>query len=149
MADSPVAERVLVLAPIGRDGPATLDLLGRASITGVICGSFGQLLEELLQGAEAAFVAEEGLFGQDLDALGRWVATQPPWSDLPFVVLTSRHDQPRVNVWRQELVRILGNVSLLERPVQPITLVSVMQAALRARARQRQVRSLLAARDEA
>ncbi|RYZ70269.1 MAG: response regulator, partial [Lysobacteraceae bacterium] len=40
-------------------------------------------------------------------------------------------------------------VSLLERPVQPITLVSVMQAALRARARQRQVRSLLAARDEA
>ena len=55
---------------------------------------------------------------------------------------------PHVTHWRQALVPMLGNVSLLERPVQPITLVSVMQAALRARVRQGQVRTLLAAREE-
>ena len=65
------------------------------------------------------------------------------------MILTSRHDEPRVTAWRQQLVSTLGNVALLERPVQPLTLVSVVQAALRARARQMQVRSLLSAREQA
>jgi signal transduction histidine kinase/ActR/RegA family two-component response regulator len=141
--------RVLVFTPIGRDGPATADLLQRAGVAAEICTSYEQLLNELKTGPDAAFVAEEGLFGKDLDGLGQWVDSQPAWSDLPFVVLTSRHDQTRVTQWRQTLVEMLGNVSLLERPVQPLTLISVMQAALRARDRQRQVRSLLVARDQA
>jgi signal transduction histidine kinase/CheY-like chemotaxis protein len=148
-ADPVTGQRVLVLAPIGRDGLATADLLGRAGVIATVCATYRQLLAELEAGADAAFVAEEGLFGQDLGSLGQWVAAQPAWSDLPFVVLTSRHDQTRVTEWRHALVKTLRNVSLLERPVQPLTLISVMQAALRARVRQRQVRSLLAARDQA
>jgi signal transduction histidine kinase/CheY-like chemotaxis protein len=147
--DTPSRPRVLVFTPIGRDGPATADLLQRADVTAEICTTYEQLLGELKTGPDAAFVAEEGLFGKDLSTLGLWVNSQPAWSDLPFVVLTSRHDQARVTQWRQTLVEMLGNVSLLERPVQPLTLISVMQAALRARDRQRQVRSLLGARDRA
>jgi len=142
-------QRVLVFAPIGRDAPATIDLLARAEISATRCRDYAQLLEEMETGIDAAFVAEEALFGQDLDLLAQWVTRQPAWSDLPFVVLTSRHDEPRVTRWRQELVRGLRNVALLERPVQPITLISVMQAALRARLRQHEVRSLLAAREQA
>ena len=140
---------VLVLAPVGRDGPASAELLERAGITTHICADFSELCRALFAGATAVFVAEEALFGKDLTQLTQWVSRQPAWSDLPFVLLTSRHDQPRVMAWRQNIVDILGNVSLLERPVQPITLSSTIQAAVRARRRQYEVKALLEAREEA
>jgi signal transduction histidine kinase/ActR/RegA family two-component response regulator len=77
------------------------------------------------------------------------VRGQPPWSDLPIVVLTSHHEDRRVATWRRQLVATLGNVALLERPVQPITLTSALQAAVRARRRQYQVQSLLEAGERA
>jgi signal transduction histidine kinase/CheY-like chemotaxis protein len=144
-----VAERVLVLAPIGRDGPASADLLERAGVATHVCSEFAELCRELLVGATAVFVAEEALFGKDLSQLTHWVSDQPAWSDLPFVLLTSRHDQPRVTAWRQNIVEVLGNVSLLERPVQPITLSSTIRAAVRARKRQYEVKALLEAREKA
>ncbi|MET0808252.1 MAG: ATP-binding protein [Pseudoxanthomonas sp.] len=149
MTEPSAARRVLVFAPIGRDAPATAELLRRSGIGADVCLGFDDMLSELRAGADAAFVAEEALFGKALDPLAEWIAQQEPWSDLPFVILTSRHDEPRVTAWRQQLVGTLGNVALLERPVQPLTLVSVVQAALRARDRQMQVRSLLGARDQA
>jgi signal transduction histidine kinase/ActR/RegA family two-component response regulator len=145
----PNAGRVLVYAPIGRDGATTVDLLGRSGLAAATCPDLETLVREIGRGVGVVFVAEEGLFGRDLAPLARWVAGQPTWSDLPFVVLTSRQDQPVVAAWRQRLVASLGNVSLLERPVQPITLSSTVQAAARARARQYEVRDLLEARERA
>ncbi|MCW5734895.1 MAG: response regulator [Enhydrobacter sp.] len=139
--------RVLVLTPIGRDGVASAELLSRAGLPAHLCSSFTDLTEELAHGAAAVFVAEEALFGQDLGPLEQWLASQPPWSDLPFILLTSHRQDPRVAAWRQKLVGRLGNAALLERPVQPITLTSTVQAAVRARHRQYEVRSLLAARE--
>jgi signal transduction histidine kinase/CheY-like chemotaxis protein len=144
-----VLERVLVLAPIGRDGPASAELLQRAGVPTHVCADFSELCLELSIGAASVFVAEEALFGKDLSHLMEWVAHQPAWSDLPFVLLTSRHDQPRVMAWRQKIVDMLSNVSLLERPVQPITLSSTIHAAVRARKRQYEVKALLEARDKA
>jgi signal transduction histidine kinase/CheY-like chemotaxis protein len=141
--------RVLILAPIGRDGPASSELLQRAGIATLVCADYAQLLHELDKGAATVFVAEEGLFGQDLPRLGDWVKSQPPWSDLPFVLLTSRRERPRVAAWRQNTVEILRNVSLLERPVQPITLTSMIRATLRARHRQYEIRALIEAREKA
>lgn len=96
-------------------------------------------------GAAAVFIAEEALFGKDLSDLKAWVEQQPPWSDLPFIVLTSRQEQPAVAAWRQGLVAALRNVTLVERPMQVITLTSTVQAAVRARQRQYEVRTLLEA----
>ena len=140
---------VLVFAPIGRDGPATVDLLERAGIAAAVCLDFDALIAALDSDPSAVFVAEEGLFGKPIQQLTEWAARQQAWSDLPFVLLTSRHDEPRVAAWREALVSQLGNTSLLERPVQPITLVSVVRAAQRARERQLQIRSLLEAREQA
>ncbi|MFX8554472.1 hypothetical protein ABTM01_20370, partial [Acinetobacter baumannii] len=50
--------------------------------------------------------------------------------------------------WRRNVIEMLRNVSLLERPVQPITLTSTIQSAMRARRRQYEIRALLAAREE-
>lgn len=139
---------VLILAPTGRDAGAASDLLRRAGIGSRVCSDFAAFTASLDE-ADTAFVAEEGLIGQRLDLLAEWVRRQPPWSDLPFVMLTSRREHPRVAAWRQQQVERLGNVALLERPVQPITLVSVLQSALRARRRQHEVRALLEAREAA
>jgi signal transduction histidine kinase/CheY-like chemotaxis protein len=59
------------------------------------------------------------------------------------VILTSQQEQRQVSLWRIKLVSDLRNVSLIERPVQTITLTSTVRAALRARARQYEVRDLL------
>ena len=141
--------RVLIFAPIGRDGAASADLLRRAGVDAAICPDLADLVRSIEDGAAAVFLAEEGLFGKDTGALTDWVDRQPAWSDLPFIVLTSHQDQPAVVGWRRKLVTALRNVSLLERPVQPITLSSAVQAALRARARQYEVRALIAARERA
>ena len=140
---------VLIFAPTGRDAATTSGLLQRVGISTRICPDFDTLLAEIDHDAGVAFVAEEGLFGQALDKLVARIQGQPAWSDIPFVMLTSRHDNFRVAAWRKTQTERLGNVSLIERPVQPITLVSVMQAALRARKRQFEIRTLLLAREAA
>jgi signal transduction histidine kinase/CheY-like chemotaxis protein len=142
------AQPVLILAPTGRDAAAAAGLLGRAGVATRVCRDVADLVDHL-PGAAAVFVAEEGLIGQPLEALVDWIDRQPPWSDLPFVMLTSQRDHGKVATWRQRQVQRLGNVALLERPVQAITLASVVQAALRARRRQLEIRVLLEAREAA
>src|SRR6185312_5233116 len=133
--------RVLILMPTGRDGPASAELLRAAGMVPHLCAKLPELVCALTADAAAAVIAEEALFGYDLGALVNWVERQPAWSDLPFILLTSRHEEPRVAAWRHGLVTNLRNVSLLERPVQTITLASAVQAAVRARLRQYEVRS--------
>lgn len=140
---------IVVYAPIGRDGPATAELLRRSGMDAVVCHGVDEVLRRAETDAEAVFIAEEGLFGHDLKALSDWVDRQPTWSDFPFVVLTSKHQQPAVAAWRRRMVAALRNVSLLERPVQSITLTSALQAAVRGRLRQYEVRALIEAREHA
>ena len=52
-------------------------------------------------------------------------------------------------VGQEAVVETLRNVSLLERPVQPITLTSAVQSACRARSRQYEVQALLSAQERA
>ena len=144
--DSPL---VVVFAPIGRDGPAAADVLRRSGMQAEVCHSLAEVLQRAEHDADAVFIAEEALFGQDLQDLGNWVDQQPAWSDFPFVVLTSKHRQPAVSAWRQRMVATLRNVSLLERPVQSITLSSALLAAVRGRLRQYEVRALIEAREQA
>ena len=141
--------RIVILAPIGRDASASADLLRNAGLMAHVADDLAGLLAGLTSGAGGAFVAEEGLFNEDLTALQDWIAQQPPWSDFPFVVLTSHLDHPRINIWRQTLAIKLQNVSMLERPLQAITLTSAIRVALRARRRQYEVKALIEAQEQA
>jgi signal transduction histidine kinase len=138
---------VLVFAPIGRDGPASVELLRSSNLVAINCRGLPELVNEMSAGVGAVLLAEEGLFGKDTQPLAHWIERQPPWSDLPFVILTSHREQPAVVAWRRSIVDTLRNVSLLERPVQPITLTSAIQSAMRARRRQYEIRTLLQARE--
>lgn len=141
--------RVLIFAPIGRDAAASAELLRSSRLTAIICADVEELVREMDAGAGVVFLAEEGLFSKDTSPVSQWVERQPAWSDLPFIVLTSHQEQPAVVAWRRDLVNALRNVSLLERPIQPITLTSAVQSALRARRRQYEIRALIKAREQA
>lgn len=141
--------RVLILMPTGRDGPAAAEFLQKVGLATTICSTLEQLVAEIQGGAAVVLLAEEALFGKDPDRLVHWARQQSKWSDLPFVILTSRQDQAAIGKWRNKLVAELHNVSLLERPVQTITLTSTIRAAVRARLRQYEVRALLQAQADA
>jgi len=149
MEHESLAFRVLILAPIGRDASASADLLRKVGLTAHVVEDLPGLLASLKSGAGAAFVAEEALFNADLGPIRDWIARQPGWSDFPFVVLTSRLDHPRTKLWRQKLADKLQNVSMIERPLQAISLTSAIQVALRARHRQYEVKALMEAQKAA
>src|SRR5271165_1530121 len=139
-------ERILILAPIGRDAATIGDVLRRAGLQGVVCPDLPALLDSLRAGAGAAMVAEEALFGRGSTSLVEWVEAQPPWSDLPFIVLTSKQARPEVPVWRKSLLAKLRNASLLERPLDALGLSSAAESAVRSRRRQYEVQAYLSER---
>jgi len=141
--DGPDSERILVLAPIGRDGPAAAALLRESGLAAEACASLTELRHGLELGSGSALIAEEAFYQDRLDVLVDWVAAHPAWSDYPFIVLTSGRDTSPVHARRVRLLEALRNVSLLERPVEAVMLVSAVQAALRARRRQYETRDLL------
>ncbi|HVI34277.1 response regulator [Phenylobacterium sp.] len=141
--------RVLVLAPLGRDAAIARAILGEAGLTATVCDGLAGLVAELDHGVGAALVVEEALQGADFPALGHWIESQPPWSDLPIVVLAPRGGGLERNPAARRLSGALGNVTFLERPFHPTTLVSVVETALRGRRRQYEARDRLQAIREA
>jgi signal transduction histidine kinase len=138
----PAAERTLILARQGRDAAVARGILTEASIDCKICPDFGAMLGCIEEGADVAIVTEESMYDADRGSLLDWVANQPPWSDFPFIVLTRHGGGIERNPAAAELMKILGNVSFLERPFHPTTLVSVVQTGLRGRRRQYEFRRL-------
>src|SRR5687767_5483462 len=136
--------RVLVLAPIGRDASVACEVLEEAGLMAEACPDGRAVARAAAEAVGALVLTEEVTSTDDLDALERFIARQPPWSDLPVLVFASI--DPASLAGRELLDRLgpLGNVTVLERPVHRATLISAVQAALRARDRQYEVRDLLA-----
>ncbi|MBP1181646.1 ATP-binding protein [Methylobacterium sp. PvR107] len=133
------SERVLILAPHGRDAGLARALLREADLPAVVVPDLPALVRGLDEVAGAVLITEEAMRTADLTGLSRWIGEQPAWSDMPFILLTRQGGADRSpNAAR--LTRILGNVSFLERPFHPTTLISVVMAALRSRRRQYEAR---------
>ena len=144
-----IEQRVLIHAPRGRDALVVSQVLKGQGMHAEVCDSLESLTSCLDVGAGIAFVTEESLAGEAaLDALGAWIARQPPWSDFPFVVLVTRRVGRRPSAASGALAR-LGNVVLLERPLNAETLVTAARSALRGRHRQYQTRRHLIEQEEA
>ena len=136
-------ERALILAPTGRDSVIAAGILGEARIESVACNTVEGLVAELGAGAGFVLVTEEALLGSDLRALSGWIKAQPEWSDLPLILLTHRGGGLERNPDAGRFLNTLGNVTFLERPFHPTTLVSLAQSALRGRRRQYDARRRL------
>jgi DNA-binding NtrC family response regulator len=135
-------ERILILAPRGRDAEVMQQVLSRGNSPCHLCLDLGDLRSQLEAEVGAVLVTEEALGGESLESVLQWCQAQPPWSDLPVVVLVTKQAGPRSSRASRFLER-LGNVVLLERPINAETLTSAVRSALRGRRRQYQSRSLL------
>ena len=132
---------IAIIAPSGRDAQVISDTLNRHRVAGAVL-SAQEVLDGICDGSLAgALIAHEALPVLE-SRLEQAIAAQPPWSDFPFVILTLRGEPPGK---RARPLQNLGNVTLLERPLQTSGLVAAARAIVRARSRQRQTERFLAA----
>ena len=134
------SERALILAPTGRDAIIAERMFEEAELAAASINSVPQLVAQIEAGAGLVLVTEEALHTANLQQLSAALANQPAWSDLPIIVLTARGGIER-NPQAGRLQEILGNVSFLERPFHPTTLISMSRTALRSRRRQYEARA--------
>ena len=139
-----LSERALILAPTGRDAVVAAQILTEVGTVAQVCDTVDDLLARMIEGAALAVVVEEVLVNGDLNALSAWIEAQPSWSDFPFLVLNRRGGSVERNPAARRLSVTLGNVSFLERPFHPTTLVSAVDTALRGRRRQYEARERIA-----
>ena len=135
-------EQILILAPIGQDAAVAQAVLDQAALDSNICHNALELSHKFEQGAGVILISEEALGSHAVDVIKNKVNGQPAWSDIPIILLTSRGSERKAI----EIYQAFGmdaNIHLLERTFKPITLVSIVQVALRARRRQYEVRDLL------
>jgi signal transduction histidine kinase/ActR/RegA family two-component response regulator len=137
--------RILIYAPTGQDAPLAAKVLAMAAIDSHVCATLPELAQELERGAGAVLTVEEALPRGGFQLLQQCVAHQPEWSDLPIILLTHNGaDSPVV----RQAVAGLGNLSLMERPVRTLTLITALHATLRARNKQYQTREAARRKDE-
>ena len=127
--------RVLILAPFGRDADVISELLTRDGRSCVQCANAHALTAELGNGAATALITEEALAGEQAAALFDWLESQPAWSDFPIILLASNRVSRR-SAQSLEVLERLGNVVVLERPLNSETLRRAVTSSLRARVRQ-------------
>ena len=140
-------EPVLVHAPYGRDAALISQFLERAGISPTISPTVESLCSALGESTGAALISDQSLTRRNVSAIGAVLGEQPPWSDLPLIVTISGGEATKMSQWRLDLLKPLGNISLLERPLRAATLVSAVKTALRARSRQYQLRDNFAERE--
>ncbi|KPB49491.1 response regulator [Pseudomonas tremae] len=134
-----VSERSIILAPRGRDGQIALRILGEAGFPAFVVNDLEHLVRELAAGAGVVIIADEALRAGDLNPFLELLSIQPAWSDLPIVLLT--HHAQVDHVPPARMGNLLGNVTFLERPFHPTTLVSLVTTAVRGRRRQYEARA--------
>jgi PAS domain S-box-containing protein len=139
----PSSERAVILAPKGRDASVAAALIREAGYHANICADLAALVHEIESGAGLAVIADEAIMTADLRGLVTWLNSQPSWSDFPIVLLTHQGGGPERNPDAARLGQLLGNVTFLERPFHPTTLISIVGSAIRGRRRQYQSRAIL------
>jgi signal transduction histidine kinase/CheY-like chemotaxis protein len=139
------SELVVVWAPRGRDSALAVKLIERHGLRAAEIRAVEELVARMPEVGCAVITAEvltEAVRATLLAAL----AQQPPWSDFPFVLFAPRA------VGRGDdalaAANVLGNVSILERPVHSGALISALVSALRGRRRQYEAREAIRQRDQ-
>src|SRR5262249_49721057 len=114
----------------------------RAGMKCRVCFNSAALAEEISGGAGAVVLTDAAFSTPHFDDVLAELGRQPPWSDLPLVLLCETGTQsPAV----ARIIGALTNGTLLDRPTSARTLLSAAQAAMRARVRQYETRRQLEA----
>jgi signal transduction histidine kinase len=142
-SEAPAGERVIVLAPAGRDARVLVDVLGKAGISTTACGNAKDLTRNVNEQAGVVLLTQEALDEASVSTLLAIFSGQPTWSDIPLLVLADPEPLGRDVARAVVSLRAVGNVTVLERPVRSLTLLTAVQSGLRARRRQHEIRELV------
>ncbi|MDO9367340.1 MAG: response regulator [Sphingopyxis sp.] len=118
-------------------------MLREAGIESEVAKDLPGFVKILVHGAGFALITDEALRGADVRALDDFIRAQGEWSDFPFILLTERGGSIERNPAAGRYLDLLGNVTFIERPFHPTTLISISKAALRGRRRQYEARARL------
>ena len=140
-----LSRRVLMLVPTARDLQVTTSILAQSRLTPVACSDPTELSREIGAGVGAILLTDEALVANGIDLVIAALDREPAWSEPPFVALLSN---PEVSPVRATVLQRLGNVTVLERPAPIRSVLSAVQAALRGRERQYQIRDRVHAFEE-
>jgi signal transduction histidine kinase len=140
---------VLVFAPFGKDSALIEKVLTSCGIPVNVCADPAALVSAICDEAGAAIITEEVLQSAAIGSVAEKLTSQPRWSDFPIIVLTGGGMSTASTESAERSRAPLGNVSLLERPLRPATLVSAVRMALTARQRQFEIRDHLRQREAA
>ncbi|HUA23881.1 MAG TPA: ATP-binding protein [Steroidobacteraceae bacterium] len=143
MTNEALALRILIVAPVGRDAAAIVELLESHGHFARVCSGLRDAGLEVEQGAGTLLLTEEALEREQIAALLPQLDRQPAWSELPVIILTTAGERSAERLDR--IAASAGGITLLERPLGAGTLLRSIEVALRSRRRQYQVRDLLAA----
>jgi signal transduction histidine kinase len=135
-------ERVIIIAPVGQDAEAMSALLEAKGFETQIFHGSDENFRQITDNAGALLLTEEALELAEGSLLLDVLKTQPPWSELPLIILTSGGESRRAGLLNLAAAAA-GTVTLLERPITTLTLIHSVQVALRSRRRQHQVRDLV------
>jgi signal transduction histidine kinase len=135
-------ERVIIVAPVGQDAETMAALLNAEGFETQIFHGFDESSRQIWNSAGALVLTEEALEPAQGSLLLDVLEAQPPWSELPLIILTSGGESRRAGLL-DLAAAAAGTVTLLERPISTLTLIRSVQVALRSRRRQYQVRDLV------
>ena len=133
--------QVALLAPFGRDSALICDLLQKEAIPSRSTGTFDELYRLIAPSYRVGvvLVAEEAMGPQEAEMLADALGDEPPWSDLPLLLLA----HPRSSSPQVERMQRRRSTHVLHRPLQSSTLVAAISSAIEIRRRQYEVRDLL------
>jgi PAS domain S-box-containing protein len=135
-------ERVLILAPVGQDGPSMATALQEREFAVQLCSGATEMCQQMAAGAGVLLLTEEALELPRISILLEQLKNQPAWSELPLIILTQGGESHLAQLL-DLAAHAAGAITLLERPMGADTLSRSLQVALRSRRRQYQVRDLL------
>ena len=134
---------ILVFAPFGKDAALIENVLRQSGVGTRLLSRFEDLATSISEDAGAAIITEEVLQNGAISTLAQKLSAQPPWSDFPIIVLTGSGMSTASTESAVRSRAPLGNITLLERPLRPATLISSVRTALTARRRQFELRDHL------
>ncbi len=135
-------ECVFIIAPVGQDAETMAALLDARGFETQICHKLDEFSRKITDSGGALLLTEEALESAQGSLLLDVLKAQPPWSELPLIILTSGGESRRAGLLNLA-ANAAGTVTLLERPISTLTLLRSVQVALRSRRRQYQVRDLV------
>ena len=140
--DGVLAQRVLIVAPVGRDADLIATHLEKGGLTCLVCKDIEEVCAEMQRGVGVLMLTEEAVPAAESTRLAAALDRQPPWSEVPLIILTGL---PSLETRTRSFLQLgrRTNVTLVDRPVRIQSLISAVRGALSARLRQYEVRDLM------